>query len=176
MYQASGGTYEQGKKKLTAIRFVYVDSLIAAKLMSKASGKAMDVKLEQESEKHAFFAARSNVQGDALSNTRVAQKERGPTEVETLERRIEKQYLSGTSDWIGDGVKSGYVLFALFSIKESGRRRMLRLTWGNLVCSSQLRPPRAERELQGTNVPPPVLPLQVGFDAMFNKVSLQECH
>uniref|UniRef100_K3W989 Glutamate/phenylalanine/leucine/valine/L-tryptophan dehydrogenase C-terminal domain-containing protein n=1 Tax=Globisporangium ultimum (strain ATCC 200006 / CBS 805.95 / DAOM BR144) TaxID=431595 RepID=K3W989_GLOUD len=86
----------------------HIQSLIAAKLMSKASGKAMDVKLEQESETEAFFAARSNVQGDVETNTRVAQKERGPTEVENLERRIEKQYLSGSHEWIGDGVKSGY--------------------------------------------------------------------
>lgn len=86
----------------------HIQSLIAAKLMSKASGKAMDVKLEQESDHGAFFAARSNVQGDAITNTRVAQKERGPTEVENLERRIEKQYLSGKTEDIGDGVKAGY--------------------------------------------------------------------
>ncbi|KAJ0393762.1 hypothetical protein ATCC90586_010406 [Pythium insidiosum] len=47
-------------------------------------------------------------QGDAVKNTRVAQKERGPTEVEDLERRLEKQYLSGSVELIGDGVKSGY--------------------------------------------------------------------
>ncbi|DAZ97165.1 TPA: hypothetical protein N0F65_004015 [Lagenidium giganteum] len=86
----------------------HIQSLLAAKLMSKASGRPMDVKLEQESENQAFFAARSNVQGDAVKNTRVAQRERGPTEVENLERRIEKQYLSSSLDLIGDGVKSGY--------------------------------------------------------------------
>jgi glutamate dehydrogenase len=88
----------------------HIQSLIAAKLMTKASGKAMDVKLEQETENSAFFAARSNVQGEVVANknTRVAQKERGPTEVETLERRLEKQFLSGSNEWIGDGVKTGY--------------------------------------------------------------------
>ncbi|RLN49249.1 hypothetical protein BBJ28_00014881 [Nothophytophthora sp. Chile5] len=87
----------------------HMQSLIAAKLMSKASGHPMDVKLEQESEKGAFFAARSNVQGStAEPNRRVAQVEHGLTEVETLERRLEKQYLSGSSGVIGDGVKSGY--------------------------------------------------------------------
>ncbi|TMW59691.1 hypothetical protein Poli38472_004760 [Pythium oligandrum] len=86
----------------------HIQSLIAAKLMSKASGKAMDVKLEQETEDSAFFAARSNVQGDDARQMRVVQKERGPTEVEDLERRLEKQYLSGSVELIGDGVKAGY--------------------------------------------------------------------
>ncbi|TYZ65267.1 hypothetical protein PybrP1_002514 [[Pythium] brassicae (nom. inval.)] len=86
----------------------HVQSLIAAKLMSKASGTPMDVKLQQEGPTTAFFAARSNVQGEVEANTRVAQKERGPTEVETLERRIEKHFLSGSHESIGDGVTSGY--------------------------------------------------------------------
>lgn len=89
----------------------HIQSLIAAKLMSQASGKPMDVKLEQETSDSAFFAARSNVQGElyaAAKNTRVAQKEKGRTEVENLEKRLEKQYLSGSVDWIGDGVMSGY--------------------------------------------------------------------
>lgn len=87
----------------------HIQSLIAAKLMTKASGRAMDVKLQQESENGAFFAARSNVIGDTYSTTtRAAHTETGLTEVESLERKIEKQYMSGFSEWIGDGVKSGY--------------------------------------------------------------------
>lgn len=88
----------------------HIQSLIAAKLMTQASGRAMDVKLQQENEDGAFFAARSNVVGDNHSptTTRAASTERGPTEVESLERTIEKQYLSGFGDVIGDGVKSGY--------------------------------------------------------------------
>lgn len=83
-----------------------VRSIIAAKLVSKASGRPMDIKLEQHSENEAFFAARSNVQGE--STTRQC-SENGPTEVEQLELQIEKQYLSGSAqEWIGDGVRSGY--------------------------------------------------------------------
>lgn len=100
----------------------HIQSLIAAKLMSKASGTPMDVKLQQEAPTSAFFAARSNVQGDVDANTRVAQKERGPTEVETLERRIEKHFLSGSHEWIGDGVTSGYqVLEQPAAEHKSGR-------------------------------------------------------
>lgn len=94
-----------------AVIAAHIQSLIAAKLMSKASGKAMDVKLEQETANSAFFAARSNVQGELVANTkntRVAQKEKGATEVESLERRLEKQFLSGSVALIGDGVKAGY--------------------------------------------------------------------
>ncbi|CCI46082.1 unnamed protein product [Albugo candida] len=84
----------------------HIQSIIAAKLVSKASGRPMDIKLEQHSENEAFFAARSNVQGE--STTRQC-SENCPTEVEQLELQIEKQYLSGSAqEWIGDGVRSGY--------------------------------------------------------------------
>lgn len=89
--------------------------------MSKASGKAMDVQLQQETENSAFFAARSNVQGEMIKNTRAAQKERGLTEVESLERRLEKQYLSGSVELIGDGVKAGYVADNLIDLMANTR-------------------------------------------------------
>lgn len=43
----------------------HIQSLIAAKLMSKASNRPTDVKLEQEGENGAFFSVLSNVVGSA---------------------------------------------------------------------------------------------------------------
>lgn len=100
-------------------------SLIAAKLMTQASGRSMDVNLRQETDNGAFFAARSNVLGDSYSpTTRATQKEYGPTEVETLERHIEKQYMSGKSEWIGDGVKSGYQYLEKAEVVKSRSYRL----------------------------------------------------
>ncbi|CEG46178.1 nad dependent glutamate dehydrogenase [Plasmopara halstedii] len=86
----------------------HIQSLIAAKLMSKASNRP-DVKLEQEGEKDAFFAVLSNVVGSAdQPSRRAARYEAGITETELLERYLEKHFLSGSSGVIGDGVKVGY--------------------------------------------------------------------
>uniref|UniRef100_M4BZ98 Glutamate/phenylalanine/leucine/valine/L-tryptophan dehydrogenase C-terminal domain-containing protein n=1 Tax=Hyaloperonospora arabidopsidis (strain Emoy2) TaxID=559515 RepID=M4BZ98_HYAAE len=86
----------------------HIQSLIAAKLMSKASNRP-DVKLEQESANGAFFAVLSNVVGSANEpSRRAARYDAGITETEVLERRLEKHYLSGSSGVIGDGVKAGY--------------------------------------------------------------------
>ncbi|KAJ8533239.1 hypothetical protein ON010_g14016 [Phytophthora cinnamomi] len=87
----------------------HIQSLIAAKLMSKASNRPMDVKLEQEGENGAFFSVLSNVVGSANEpSRRAARYDAGITETEILERRLEKHYLSGSSGVIGDGVKAGY--------------------------------------------------------------------
>ncbi|EGZ08721.1 hypothetical protein PHYSODRAFT_564655 [Phytophthora sojae] len=87
----------------------HIQSLIAAKLMSKASNRPTDVKLEQEGENGAFFSVLSNVVGSANEpSRRAARYEAGITETELLERRLEKYYLSGSSGVIGDGVKAGY--------------------------------------------------------------------
>ena len=84
-------------------------SLYAAKMLSLSSGRPMDVKLEQEYEDAAFFATRSNVQGDSIRmETSTTEKIRGLTDVEILERRIERMYLGSNSGIIGDGVKAGY--------------------------------------------------------------------
>ncbi|RLN81155.1 hypothetical protein BBO99_00003937 [Phytophthora kernoviae] len=83
----------------------HIQSLLAAKLMSKAK----EVKLEQEGENGAFFAVLSNVKGSYDEPTRrAARYDAGITETEVLERRLERQYLSGSSGIIGDGVKAGY--------------------------------------------------------------------
>ncbi|GMF51952.1 unnamed protein product [Phytophthora fragariaefolia] len=87
----------------------HIQSLIAAKLMSKASNRPTDVKLEQEGENGAFFSVLSNVVGSANEpSRRAARYDAGITETEVLERRLEKHYLSGSSGIIGDGVKTGY--------------------------------------------------------------------
>ncbi|GMF17792.1 unnamed protein product [Phytophthora lilii] len=87
----------------------HIQSLIAAKLMSKASNRPMDVKLEQEGENGAFFSVLSNVVGRANEpSRRAARYDSGITETEVLERRLEKHYLSGSSGVIGDGVTAGY--------------------------------------------------------------------
>ncbi|CAH0476951.1 unnamed protein product [Peronospora belbahrii] len=86
----------------------HIQSLIAAKLMSKASNRP-DVKLEQESDNGAFFSVLSNVVGSSNEpSRRAARYDAGITETEVLERRLEKQYFSGSSGVIGDGVKAGY--------------------------------------------------------------------
>ncbi|KAF0685098.1 Aste57867_22972 [Aphanomyces stellatus] len=82
----------------------HIQSLMAAKILTKTSGISQEFKLEQENEKSAFFATRSNVQGDESALVRKA----GESDVSNLERWIEKQYLSSSTECIGDGVKTGY--------------------------------------------------------------------
>ncbi|RQM27954.1 hypothetical protein B5M09_000870 [Aphanomyces astaci] len=82
----------------------HIQSLIGAKVLTKASGVDQEFKLVQENEKSAFFATRSNVQGDESNSTRLS----GGSDVSNLERFIEKQYLSSSTECIGDGVKTGY--------------------------------------------------------------------
>ncbi|RLN49732.1 hypothetical protein BBJ29_004568 [Phytophthora kernoviae] len=88
----------------------HIQSLLAAKLMSQAKNTPMDVKLEQEGENGAFFSVLSNVVGSTTdeASRRAAHYDSGITETEVLERRLEKQYLSGSSGVIGDGVMTGY--------------------------------------------------------------------
>lgn len=85
----------------------HIQSLFAAKMLSVASGNLMDVNLEQTKDDGAFFATRSNVQGSTAKN-RVQTKKIGPTEVEKLERRIERNYL--------DNAITGYVFNIYLSI------------------------------------------------------------
>ncbi|KAL3670726.1 hypothetical protein V7S43_003914 [Phytophthora oleae] len=103
----------------------HIQSLLAAKLMSQASNRPMDVKLEQEGENGAFFSVLSNVVGSANEpSRRAARYDSGITETEVLERRLEKHYLSGSSGVIGDGVKAGY---QYLEKAESTKKRTYRM-------------------------------------------------
>ena len=101
--------YFSGNSALTIAG--HIESLVASKFLSVSSGNVMELKLVNKSEKSAFFATRSNVQGDACtSNCRFSPNHVGPTEVESLERSIERKYLSNgqLNPIIGDGVLAGY--------------------------------------------------------------------
>ncbi|EQC36938.1 hypothetical protein SDRG_05763 [Saprolegnia diclina VS20] len=82
----------------------HIKSLLAAKILTKTSGQDQEFKLVQENAKSAFFATRSNVQGDETRTTRTMNS----NEVANLERFIEKEYLNSSTECIGDGVKTGY--------------------------------------------------------------------
>ncbi|CAK5130100.1 unnamed protein product [Aphanomyces euteiches] len=81
----------------------HIQSLMAAKVLTKTSGVSQEFKLVQENEKSAFFATRSNVQGDESNLKRTSGED-----VSNLELFLEKQYLSSSTECIGDGVKTGY--------------------------------------------------------------------
>lgn len=93
-------------------------------MLANASGTSMDLNLEQISDDGAFFATRSSVEGKEANSVRVQRKSTGLTEVEVLEHRIEKDYLSSSTECIGDGVQSG---FDSLSVKHGGLNKQYRL-------------------------------------------------